>query len=423
MKKILFVSLALLLSTSAFAQQKAKKSTAKKDLTKAEQLISNGINDLKLNPPSYDKFYEAWELLQNCMQDSLTLGEVNTWMLAGRCQVFFMNKMINERASNNNQFKDIDAFFDNQEKIVTYFCKVDELSKQPPVFGKGRPKFLSPEEVQKNHAFALQNAVSPRANLLIAGNNYMEKDPAKAMHYLDVYFKTVDEPLFAELNLAETDSMLPEANLFYAMALQKDAKTAADTAEVVKYLEKAIPSKRNGQAVLVQIMQVYHDKGDMETWAKYCKMGVDNYPTEVAFLNNYLNYLMQDQKWDEAMEACENLINRFPEKEYGYYQKAAIYYQKKELEKALEAFQKTLEVAPGSVDALAGVGNTTWMLAQNNATDKALSKKYYTQAIEAYEQARQLAPDRSEIWGYPLYAIYNNSGNVEKAKQFKKYSK
>lgn len=422
MKKILLVLFALMLTVGAFAQ-KAKKSTAKKDLVKAEQLVNAGINDLKANPPVYDKFYEAWTLLENCMQDSLTNEEVNTWMLAGRCQVFFMNKMINERSSNNGQFKDVNAFFDNQEKLVTYFCKVDELTKRPPVFGKGRPKFINPEEVKKNHTLALQNAKSPRDNLLIAGNMLMEKDPALARHYLDIYFKTVNEPLFAELNLAETDSMLPEANLFYAMSLMKEAKVADDTLKAITYLEKAIPSKKNGQAVLVQLMQIYHAKGDMTNWAKYCQMGVDNYPTEPAFLVNFLNHQMAEQNWSEALKYSDLLIERFPDKDYGYYQKGAVYYQQKEYVKALEAFRKTVEVAPESVDAWAGIGNSAWMLAQNNASDKALSKKYYTEAIEGYEKAHEIAPDRSDVWGYPLYAIYNNSGNVAKAKQYQKYGK
>lgn len=422
MKKILLVSLALLLSTGAFAQ-KAKKSTAKKDLTKAEQLVNAGINDLKANPPSYDKFYQAWELLQGCMEDSLTLGEVNTWMLAGRCQVFFMNKMLNERTANNNQFKDINAFFDNQEKIVTYFCKVDALSKQPPTFGKGRPKFINPEDAKKNHTLALQNAKSPRDNLLIAGNMLMEKDPAMARHYLDIYFNTVDEPLFAELNLAETDSMLPEANLFYAMSLIKEAKTAEDTVKILGYLEKAVPSKKNGQAVLVQLMQIYHSQGNMEQWSKYCQMGIDNYPTEPAFLVNFLNYQMQEKKWDDALKYSEMLIERFPDKDYGYYQRGAIYYQQKNLDKALTAFEKAVEVAPESVDAWAGIGNSAWMLAQNNAANKELSKKYYAKAISGYEKAHEVAPERSDIWGYPLYAIYNNSGNTAKAKQYQKYNK
>ena len=34
-----------------------------------------------------------------------------------------------------------------------------------------------------------------------------------------------------------------------------------------------------------------------------------------------------------------------------------------------------------------------------------------------------MAPDNPDKWGYFLYAIYNNSGNAAKAKEFQKYSK
>ena len=421
MRKILFMSLALLITVNASAQKK-QKSTAKADLTKAERLVNDGVNDLKATPPVYDKFYQAWELLQNCMQDSLTNGNTLTWSLAGRCQVFFMNKMLNERQANGGQFKDEMEFFDNQEKIVTYFSKMDSINTAPPTPGK-RQKMGNPEEIKTNHVFALNNAKAPRDNLLIAGNMLMEKNPAMARHYLDVYFSTFDAPIFKELNLHETDSMQYEANLFYAMTLIPEAKTAEDTAKVIKYLERALPSKKNGQAVYVQLMQIYHNQGNMTEWAKLCKQGVEQYPTEPAFLVNLLNYEMSQQNWDDALKYSDMLIERFPEKDYGYYQKGAIYYQQKDLEKAIVAFRKTTEVIPESVDAWAGVGNSAWMLAQNNASNKELSKKYYQEAIEGYEKAHEVAPDRDDIWGYPLYAIYNNSGNTAKAAQYKKYNK
>lgn len=422
MKKILFISLALLLSMNAVAQK--KKSTAKADLTKAEKLLNEGLNDLKAKEPTYDKIYQAWDLLQNCMADSITNGDANTWSLAGRCQVFLMNKMLNERQANGGKFKDEMEFFDNQEKIVSLFSKMDEINNTPPSFAPGkRPKFVNPEEKQKNHEYALMNATAPRDNLLIAGNMLMEKNPEMARHYLDVYFSTFDSPLFREKNYHETDSMQYEAYLFYAMSLMPSMKTAADTAAVVQYLEKATPSKKNGQAVYVQLMQIYHEQGKMEEWAKYCRQGVEKYPTEPAFLVNLLNYEMGKQNWDEALKLADTLIERFPEKDYGYYQKGAIYYQQRKLEQAIEAFRKTTEIVPESVDAWAGIGNSAWMLAQNNADKKDVSKKYYDMAIEGYEKAHEVGPDREEIWGYPLYAIYNNTNNKTKAAQYKKYDK
>lgn len=426
MKKILFLSLALMLTVGAYAQ-KPKKSTAKSDLKKAQTLLTQAVDALKAGQTKtldYTKIDQAWELIQNCMDDELTNEEVETWETAGRCQVFYMNKMLNERTANNGQFADVNKFFDNQEKIVTYFCKMDAINSAPPVFdGKKRPKFRNPEDVKKNHEYAIMNAKAPRDNLLIAGNMLMEKDPKMARHYLDIYFKSFDEPLYKELNLHETDTMQYDANLFYAMSLIPEAKTAADTAQVVSYLQKAMPSKKNGQAVCVQIMQIYHSQGNMTEWAKVCRKGVQDYPEEPAFLVNLLNYEMGQKNWDEALRLANDLTTRFPDKDYGFYQRGAIYYQQKNLEKAIEAFTEATQHDPTSVDAWAGVGNSAWMLAQNNAANKTLSKKYYDLAIEAYEQAHTIAPDRSDVWGYPLYAIYNNTNNVAKAKEYKKYNK
>ncbi|MCQ2076073.1 MAG: tetratricopeptide repeat protein [Bacteroidaceae bacterium] len=426
MKKILFLSLALLLSVCAYAQ-KPKKSTAKADLKKAQTLLDKAVNELKTGASKtldYTKIDQAWELLQNCMEDPITNGGVDTWSTAGRCQVFYMNKMLNDRTANNGQFADVNAFFDNQERIVSYFSKMDSISSLPPKFdGKHMPKFVNPEEAKKNHDYALMNAKAPRDNLLIAGNMLMEKNPKQAMHYLDVYFSTFDAPLFRECNYHETDTMQYDANLFYAMCLIPEAKTPADTAKIISYLEKAMPSKKNGQAVCIQIMQIYHDQGNMTKWAEMCRKGVAEYPEEPAFLTNLLNFEMNSQNWDEALKLADKLIANFPDKDYGYYQRGAIYYQQRNLDKAIQAFTEATQHSPESVDAWAGVGNSAWMLAQNNASNKELSKKYYAQAIEAYEHAHDIAPDREDIWGYPLYAIYNNTQNTAKAAQYKKYNK
>ncbi len=58
-----------------------------------------------------------------------------------------------------------------------------------------------------------------------------------------------------------------------------------------------------------------------------------------------------------------------------------------------------------------------------NKDKKAIADSWYKKAIKYYEQAKELAPDQSDQWGYPLYASYYNSGNMAKAKQYEKYSK
>ena len=416
MKKVLVIALAVVMALPTMAQK--TKSTAKSDFKKAFTALNDAIKDPKAI--NYEKVDEAWTLIQPCMTDPATASDPEVWVTAGRCQVGYMQRMLNERAANGGQFKDNIEFFDNQEMLVQFFSKADELFKAPDEKGKTR----KPEEIASQHTFCQQNAVNPRNNLLIAGNMLMESDPAKSRHYLDDYFATFSDPLFAEMNYAETDSMQYDAYLFYAASLMNEKEhTAADTLQMIKYFEKALDSRSNGKVACIQLMQIYHEQGDMENWSKYCKLGVDKYPDEPAFLVNLLNHVMTEKDFTEASRLSDMLIERFPEKDYGYYQKAAILYQEKKLPEALTAFQKAAEVDPESVDAQAGIGNTAWMLAQNNAADKETAKKYYAQAIEAYEHAHEMAPDRDDIWGYPLYAIYNNSGNAKKAAEYKQYNK
>lgn len=408
MKKILFACALLSVSTAMFAQKSA--------LTKANTLLGEALADVK--QIKYDKVDQAWEAIQGAMANPVTEVMPETWGTAGRIKAIYMNKMLTDRSLNGGEM-DMDAFFDNQYDIVTFYSKSDSLYKVPNAKGK----MAKDEDIAKNHTMALNNSHGARSNLLIAGNALMEKDPARCRKFLDLYFKSFKDPLFADLDLANTDSMLPDAYLFYAVSLQNEAKTPEDTTRVAEYFEKATASKKNAISAYIMLMDIAKNRDEMEKWAGYCNTGIEKFPTETAFPRNLINYYVRENKLDDAIATCDKMIQNFPEDDYGYYWKAVSYYQQNKNTEALEWFKKAAEVNAENPESWAGAGNSAWKLARDNQDNKAKAKPFYDEAIQHYLKVKELAPDKPELWGYFLYAIYNNSGNTKEAANYKQYSK
>ena len=91
------------------------------------------------------------------------------------------------------------------------------------------------------------------------------------------------------------------------------------------------------------------------------------------------------------------------------------------LEKAIEFYEKTVAVDPNYAEAYSNLGLVYCLQAQDfseKATtdvndpkykeDQATLKAFYEKAKPNYEKARQLQPDKKELWLNGLYRVYYN---------------
>lgn len=386
----------------------------KANVTKANTAYTAATADRK--NIKYDKLDEAWNLIVPAMTDPVSSVMPNTWYIAGNIRCVEMNKILNDRAANGGQM-DMDKFFDNQYDIVTFFSKCDALEHTPDAKGK-MPK-------DPHRAIIQQLAKGPRQNLLIASSNLVNDNPERCLKFIDLYLKSFNDSLFNGMDLAKTDTMLNDAYFIQATAMKATAKTADDTTKLIGVFKKALNSKAYSKNACFELMQIYKSRGQQDKWAQYCSYGVEHYPEESMFTKVLLVDYMTKKNYTEASRLCDILIQRQPEDEWAYYNKALIYFQQDKSQEAYDAFIKTTDVKPDYAEAWSAAGKSAWKLAQSTATDKdkTKSKGYYAQAIECFEKAREVAPDDPDLWGYSLYACYNNSGNLAKAKEFKKYDK
>lgn len=407
MKKALFLVALMAVGTASFAQKSA--------LTKAKTLIQEASMDSR--NIKYDKLEEAWTLLQGCMQDPVTSVLGDTYSNAARVQTFYMSKMLNERAANNGQM-DMDKFFDNQMQIVDLYSKANKWDNTPNAKGKF---VLKDEERQKNHNFYQQVAGGPRSNLIIAASNLVNSDPNRCLKFLDQFFGTFDDPLFAEASSAALDSAKLDAYYIQATAMKANAKTAEDTTALIPVLEKSMKSANYGVMACSDLMTIYKSRGQMDKWMQICDEGMAMDPTQKFFPKVKLEQLVNNKKYDEAMKLCDLLNERFPDDDYALYTKGVINFTQEKYADAVTIFKQAAEVTGTNAEAWSSAGTCTWKIAMDNRAKVDVCTKYINEAIGYFKKAEELAPDQPRLWGYFLYQAYTSLKKPAEAAKYKQY--
>lgn len=417
MRRTLLICAGLLLLGDCAMAQKANVNKLKNRIEYASTPVSLDFSNV-----DSDKVEEFRALITPALTHPESENMHLLWKYALRLKVYDMNAMLKARTANNNEFEDANAFFENQYDIVVYAERYQKLITTPNAKGK-MP--LREEELQKEHALAQQIGVGPRGNLYVAATNVVNTDPARTIKYLDLYYASFQDPLFADAPAREgQEEQIIDSYYIYATALKG---MNGDSVLRKEYLEKAADSPSFGKNALYELMEMAKSANDMQTWKSICEKAMQKFPEEGIFGRSLLQQYMTDKQEDKAIALADQLIAKneaagTPD-EWPHYFKAIACFNQDKMEDAYENFTKAAEINTDFADALSSAGTTAWKIAQSAGSDKAKRDAWYANAIDQFEKCRQLAPDKENLWGYSLYAIYNNTGKTEKAKEFKKYDK
>ena len=425
MKRVLIMSAVLALSAPLFAQ-KANVKKVKSMIEYAATPVNKDFSNL-----APDKLQEVRDLIMPALTDPESATVPETWKYAIRLKVNEMNTMLKERAANNNEFVDKAAFFLNQADIVCYAETYYKLLNTPNEKGK-LP--LKDDERKKEEADCLAFSKNARNNLFIGASNLVYDNPETTVKLLDQYYESFDNPLYAELNLKETDPYYNEGSFIYATAL-KGAK--GDEAKMVEYLNKSLDSK-NGALACQELINYYKGKNDTENVNKVYETAFEKFPEQVVFGINIAQNAIQAKEYDKAIQYAEKQIERIESGvikstndagedieavKYPFYFRAIALYNKEKYKEAYDAFCKAVDFRPDYYDCIVGAGSTATRIASLNKDKKAVANEWYTKAINHYLAAKEMAPEKSNDWGYPLYASYYNTGKMEDAKKYQKFAK
>ena len=393
----------------SFAQEKTVKEAKK---------IANGTNP---------DFAKAEELINQALVNPETKDLAETWDVAG----FIQRRRSEEEMKNAYLRKPYDTLqvYNSALNMCRYYFKCDELAQVPNEKGKIKNKY------RKSNSATMLNE---RGNLINGGiqyyNTYLgsqsKEDGQKALDFFGTYVDFANHPMFEKENLLQTDTILPTIAYYASMV----ATRLEDYPSVLKYAPYAKDDKEVGKFAMELESTALKAEGDTAKWIASLQEGIQKYPDHQFFFGNLIDYYSNSNKYDEALKFADNMLAKDPNNTFYLYVKGYLYHNMytvlrekdaaqaaEALNKAIEFYQKTTEIDPNYAEAYSNLGLVYCLQAQDfseKATtdvndpkyqqDQAALKVFYEKARPCYEKARQLQPEKKELWLNGLYRVYYN---------------
>ena len=389
MKKVLF-SLALLLAASlTFAQEK---------VVKQAKRIANATTP---------NFAEAETLINQALTNPETKDMAETWYVAGLIQ----KKRVETETANAYLRKPYDTLqvYNSALKMCEYYLKCDELAQIPNEKGKIKNKY------RKGNIAAM---LAERGNLINGGIQYFNDNKnQEALTFFGTYVGMALNPMFEEENLQQTDTLLSQIAYYASLAAVK----LEDYPSVLKYAPYAKDDKEVGKFAMELYSTALRAQGDTVKWVASLKEGIQKYPEHQYFFGHLIDYYSNNNKYDEAMQFADEMLQKDPNDAFYLYVKGYLYHNLEKYDDAIEYYEKCIAVDPDYAEAYSNIGLIYCLKAQDfseNAVsnvndpkykeDQAKLKSFYEKAKPYYEKARELKPEQKDLWGNGLYRVYYN---------------
>ena len=122
--------------------------------------------------------------------------------------------------------------------MYEYFTKCDELAQVPNEKGKIKNKY------RKANAASM---MAERPNLINGGVQYFNlQNSEEALKFFGTYISSAFYPMLEDLNLAKTDTMIPQIAYYATLA----ADRLGDKDAVIKYAPLALTDKDGGKIAM-----------------------------------------------------------------------------------------------------------------------------------------------------------------------------
>lgn len=391
MKKLTMLALAVVFSTSAFAQDVYKQLSKIKDYKEAYNLLQTNLGSL-----SAEEKAKCYNVLVDLAYDKVVKEQ-------GTITENQMAAQLGTKVAPYDTVGLYDAVLQAIENGVT--C--DEFDMQPNEKGKVKPKF---------HKSNAERLYPIRYHLINAGIYYQTTNEALSYKYLATYVESADYPLFkeqdkskdtnltqiayyaarsayfakdyakaekyADIALADT-AVAQEALQVKLAVMQSQLKTHEDTLTYISKLKELYSKDESNEMIFSTICSMYISINDKTGLNEIVKAKLATDPNNFTALAMTGQAYMNDHKWDDA----------------------------------IAALSKAESVQPENVAVVASIGNSYMYKAQEAvelATQggKRLSTEteaqiidIYKQAISYLEKAKNLDTTMQfkSVWAYSLY--------------------
>lgn len=305
-------------------------------------------------------YTEVVKIITPAQSNPETAQEAAVFYIPGKSAFNQFDKMLglrqlNQLKSANDTVKMGILLLDGFEN----FTKALPLDSKPDEKGKIKPKYT--KDMHNVMAGHVNDLTSEGANLY---NHGRYDDAYKSwMLFVDIQENPANYGVKAEA--VQPDSIVANfiMNAGLAAYQKKDMELAAKTFK--QAAEKGYDKEsffKNGLSIAIQAK-------DPEIIYYFASKGNEKYGQDQFYINNLINYYLQEKKYDEAAQYLENAIKENPGNAQYYVLDGMIYEEKGNSDKATEYYKKALEVDPNNGLANFQMGLSLYRLADKKDND------------------------------------------------------
>ena len=423
MRKIQLLSTALLmLALTANAQDKNAAKAEKAAAKEAQSVLKKAKQNYEMSIPNaqygrketnFEKMDGAKNLIDQALNNKYTSNDPNTYKVAA--DIYFEYFKKNEEAAKTDESL-MPQFISDAEKVLDYSIKYDSLVQLDPKKKDAEKTFVN--EQYRNVA------ANPLLQCLQASQNYSngetQEDFKKGYNLstkvLNAFTKS---HLFSTFKNDNLEDWILYSKTFRAQSLasMENAKPA-DVEEAYKQLYGT-----KYESVAFSSLINYYQERDKAKYMDILKYAYENAKDENAasFSFMYMQSLYQNDKKDECEKVIDVLVKKYPDNDNtlnAYLMKGQIMFEKKKFDEAEKYFEEVAQKYPKEEAAITMPAKCAWMKAQNSAL-----KADREHAIKLFKDLEAKYPDNPDLWGEPLYILYNNNNQLQLRDKYKKYYK
>lgn len=377
-RKFFFVIVFSLVSmTFAYAQ--------KKEISQAKEWIKKGTN-----------LAQAETSMQNLLKDSVNRNNEKIWLLlfdAVRKQY----EQDNEKLYLKQQ-SDTSTLFTNASKMFCILEAFDSID----VANNTTPKY------RKKHADYL---ISYRANIYNGGMFFSKKqDYSKAFDFFNTYIDCHTQPIFTNINF-NNDAKLPRASF---MALYCGYKIA-NIDKTLKYKDLAKLDTANLELTLQYLAETYKLGKDTAAYVKTLDEGFTKYPKSMYFFPRLYDYYFKSGDIVSTLKLCDTALSIDSTNNVVLFAKSTALLRQNRFDECIAICKNLIAQNDSLSGSYLNMGLAYYNQAVNLENDRKNSRKnrndmssLYQQALPFMQHYRQLEPSDASKWALPLYTIYLN---------------
>lgn len=360
----------------------------KKELASARANLKAGTN-----------LVQTEESMRSLLNDSTNRKNHKIWLTLGEAIAKQYDEG-NEKLYLKQQY-DTAQLFLLAGKLFTVYEAFDSVDATPDSKGRVRPKY------RKKHSDFLMQF---RKNIYSGGNYFIKKQRyADAYAMFDTYLSTATHPLFSSHTENQSDALIPRVAsmaVFCAYRMQ-------DWAKVDLHSQLALQDTASLDKTLMWIAVAKKAENDSTAYEKYLCWGFDKYPLNKFFFGNLFTFYLEKNNIDSADKIVERALRNKPDNRIFRFAKTAVLLYQEKYDECIRICDQLISENDTLSSPYLNAGLAYYRSAKpylksslNSTYNKNRINHFYKSALPYLERFKTLRPDAIDLWAMPLYQIY-----------------